>query len=118
MHYLECNVKLVRDVDGNDPLVRRLVVVVKVELHREHKDRDLPVQDVGGPGGAHGAVIGTVVSFLQLYSQSGNLKDKLTAKENFSSKLSARFFFKAISLVRISCPIYHGHVCEREPLCR
>jgi len=43
--YLESDVELVRIVDGDHPLVSSLILKVEVQLDREDKNGDLPVQD-------------------------------------------------------------------------
>ena len=50
--YLEGDVKLVRVVDSDDPLVGGLVLEVEVQLDGEDEDWHLAVEDGGGGGGA------------------------------------------------------------------
>ena len=45
--HFECDVKLVRIVDGNNSLVSCLILKVEVQLDREDKNGNLPVQDWG-----------------------------------------------------------------------
>ena len=47
LSHLESDVELVRIVDGDHPLVSSLILKVEVQLDREDKNGDLPVQDRG-----------------------------------------------------------------------
>ena len=43
--HLESDIKLIRIVDGDDPLVSGLILKVEVQLDGEDKNGNLPVQD-------------------------------------------------------------------------